>query len=66
MNAANPLPNPISRCSLDELETELISLSFHINAHEYEFLVLLREFDLRQGWKAYHFNHCWNGSRCCG
>jgi hypothetical protein len=22
-------------------------------------LVLLREFDLRQGWKAYHFNHCW-------
>ena len=66
MNAANPLPNPISHRSLDELETALISLSSHINAHEYEFLVLLREFDLRQGWKAYHFNHCSNGSRCCG
>jgi hypothetical protein len=65
MNAANPIPT-ITRRSLDQLETELISLSSLINAHEYEFLVLLREFDLRQGWKAYHFNHCWNGSRCCG
>ena len=65
MNAANPITS-ITRRSLDQLETELISLSSHINAHEYEFLVLLREFDLRQGWKAYNFNHCWNGSRCCG
>ena len=65
MNAANPITS-ITRRSLDELETELISLSSHINAHEYEFLVLLREFDLRQGWKAYHFNHCpeWLNMKC--
>jgi hypothetical protein len=65
MNAANPITS-ITRRSLDQLETELISLSSHINAQEYEFLVLLREFDLRQGWRAYHFNHCSSGSRCCG
>jgi len=34
--------------SLDQLETDLISLSSHINAMEYEFLVLLRELDLPQ------------------
>ena len=58
MNAANPIAH-ITRRSLDQLETELISLSSRINAQEYEFLVLLREFDLRQGWKIYHFNYCW-------
>jgi hypothetical protein len=33
---------------------------------EYEFLVLLREFDIRQGWKAYHFTHCaqWLNMKC--
>jgi hypothetical protein len=66
MNAATPLQNTITRRSLDQLETDLVSLSSHINSQEYEFLVLLREFDLRQGWKAYHFNHCSIGSRCCG
>ena len=44
----------ISRRNLDQLEEEIISLSAHINATEYEFLVLIREFDLRQGWKPYH------------
>ena len=62
MNATNL----ITRRSLDQLEADIISLSSHINAMEYEFLVLLREFDLRQGWKAYLFNHCASGSRCCG
>ena len=61
----NP-PQLITRRSLDQLETDLISLSSHINAMEYEFLVLVREFDLRQGWKEYHFNNCANGSRCWG
>ena len=41
--------NLITCRSLDQLETDLISLSSHINAMEYEFLVLLREFDLRHG-----------------
>jgi hypothetical protein len=65
MNAANPVPTITNR-SLDQLETDLISLASHINSQEYEFLVLLREFDLRQGWKAYHFNHCseWLNMKC--
>ena len=56
----------ISRRSLDQLEQDIVSLSSHINASEYEFLVLVREFDLRQGWKAYHFNNCaeWLNFRC--
>ena len=61
--------NPTSHLThrnLDQLEADIVSLSTHINAQEYEFLVLLREFDLRQGWKAYHFSHCANGSRRCG
>ena len=56
----------ISRRTLDQLEEDIISLSSHINATEYEFLVLVREFDLRQGWKAYHFNSCaeWLNMKC--
>jgi hypothetical protein len=58
--------SPLNRKSLDQLETDIIGLSQHINASEYEFLVLLREFDLRQGWKAYHFNNCaeWLNMKC--
>ena len=57
---------PLTRRSLDQLEAEIVSLSEHINAKEYEFLVLVREFDLRQGWKAYHFNNCaqWLHFKC--
>jgi hypothetical protein len=56
----------ISRRSLDQLEEDIISLSSHINAMGYEFLVLVREFDLRQGWKAYNFNNCaeWLNMKC--
>ena len=56
----------ITHRNLDQLEADIISLSNHINAQEYEFLVLLREFDLRQGWKAYHFSHCadWLNMKC--
>lgn len=56
----------LSRRSLDELEDEIVALSERINAFEYEFLVLIREFDLRQGWRAYHFNSCveWLNMRC--
>ena len=59
-------PALITRRSLDELEADIISLSTHITAQEYEFLVLLREFDLRQGWTAYHFNNCaeWLNMKC--
>ena len=56
----------ISRRNLDQLEEDIISLSAQINATEYEFLVLIREFDLRQGWKPYHFNNCaeWLNMKC--
>jgi hypothetical protein len=56
----------ISRRSLDQLEDDIISLSARINANEYAFLCDVREFDLRQGWKAYHFNSCaeWLNFRC--
>jgi hypothetical protein len=64
-NAGSPGP-VLRRKSLDQLEDDIIGLSPHINASEYEFLVLLREFDLRQGWKAYHFNNCaeWLNMKC--
>jgi hypothetical protein len=67
MNAfAQPIAHPLTKKSLDQLEQDIVSLSQHINASEYEFLVLLREFDLRQGWKAYHFNNCaeWLNMKC--
>ena len=55
MNAIAPTAQPnrpvLTRRSLDQLEDDIIALSQHINAAEYEFLVLLREFDLRQGWR---------------
>ena len=57
---------PLTRRSLDQLEKEIVSLSARINATEYEFLVLVREFDLRQGWKAYQLNSCaeWLNYKC--
>ncbi len=58
--------SPVQHRPLDQLESEIISFSQRINAAEYEFLVLVREFDIRQGWKAYHFNNCieWLNIRC--
>jgi len=58
--------SPLSNRTLDRLEYEMISLSQRINASEYEFLVLVLEFDIRQGWKAYHFNNCaeWLNMKC--
>ena len=56
----------LTRRSLDQLEEEIVSLAARINATEYEFLVLVREFDLRQGWKAYKLNNCaeWLAYKC--
>jgi hypothetical protein len=63
---SRPLTPALTHKSLDQHEGDIIGLSKHINASEYEFLVLLREFDLRQGWKAYHFNNCaeWLNMKC--
>jgi len=57
---------PVSRRTLDDLEEAIVSLSGRINAFEYQFLTLVREFDLRRGWRAYHFNSCaeWLNFKC--
>ena len=57
----------VSKRSLDQLEGQIASLASHINASEYEFLVLVREFDLRQGWKAWNCTNCADWLNwCCG
>ena len=48
----------VSRRTLDQLQDEIIAVSQRMNASEYEFLVLIREFDIRQGWKTWRFNNC--------
>jgi hypothetical protein len=55
-----------SKLNLDDLEHQIVGLSARISATEYEFLVLLREFDLRQGWKAWGCLDCadWLNFRC--
>jgi hypothetical protein len=42
----------LSRRSLDELEAALVAHAQRMNAAEYASLELVREFDIRQGWKA--------------
>lgn len=58
--------SPVTRRSLDQLEDEIVSLSHRFNATEYQFLILVREFDIRQGWRAYCFNNCaeWLNMKC--
>ena len=55
-----------SKLHLEDLEDQIVNLSPRINASEYEFLVLLREFDLRQGWRAWGCLDCaaWLNFRC--
>ena len=57
---------PISLRTLDQLQDEIIAVSQRMNAFEYEFLVLVREFDIRQGWKEWLFNNCagWLNFKC--
>ena len=59
-------PTLIIKTPIDQLESEIVSLHARLCAGEYQFLVRLREFDLRQGWRAYHFNHCaeWLNMKC--
>ena len=48
------------------MEGEIINFSQQLNVTEYEFLLLIREFDVRQGWKAWLFNNCaeWLNVKC--
>ncbi len=56
----------VSQRNLDDLEFDLISRAQRMNMFEFEFLELVLEFDIRQGWKAYHFNNCaeWLNMHC--
>ncbi len=58
--------SPVSNRTLEQLEAELVSFSGRLNRMEYQFLLLIREFDIRQGWKAWQFNHCaeWLNFKC--
>jgi hypothetical protein len=58
--------SPVSRRTLDQLEGEIVSLCQQMNVAEYDFLVLIREFDIRQGWKAWLFDSCaeWLSFKC--
>jgi Domain of unknown function (DUF222) len=51
---------------IDELEATLIDSWREVSKATHRFLVLLREFDLRQGWKAYGNPDCaeWLNWRC--
>ena len=42
----------LSRRSIDQLENDIIDFSTQLNATEYQFLELVREFDIRRGWEA--------------
>ena len=58
--------NAVSFRGIDDLETSLIESWREVSQATHRFLVLLREFDLRQGWKAYGNNDCaeWLNWRC--
>ena len=62
----SPIANPVTKRKIDDLEEEIISLAKHMNQDEYRFLVMVREFDIRQGWRAYQFNNCaeWLNMKC--
>ena len=62
----SPIANPVTKRDIDDLEEEIISLAQHMNQDEYRFLVMVREFDIRQGWRAYQFNNCaeWLNMKC--
>ena len=52
--------------TLDQLENSVISYANSVNASEYQFLVALREFDLRQGWRRWLCSDCasWMNLKC--
>lgn len=52
------LPNPVTHRSIDQVEQCLMQQYRRIDANEYQALVDLREYDIRQGWKAWHLNNC--------
>ncbi len=60
----NALVKPV--VPIDDLEADLISSWREVSQATYRFLVLLREFDLRQGWKEWGSADCadWLNLKC--
>jgi hypothetical protein len=58
--------NVLSFRPIDDLEATLIDTWREVSRATHRFLVLLREFDLRQGWKNYGNNDCaeWLNWKC--
>ena len=50
--------NVLSFRPIDELEASLVASAREVTQATHRFLVLLREFDLRQGWEAYGNADC--------
>ena len=59
-------PTLITHRSIDQIENSLMERYRRINGSEYQALVELREYDIRQGWKAWHLNNCaeWLNLKC--
>lgn len=53
-----PVANPLTLRSIDQVEQSLMKRYSRIDTNEYHALVDLREYDIRQGWKAWHLNNC--------
>ena len=54
-----PVTAPKDRLiSIDELDRDIVNLSYRINAATYELLVLVRQFDERAGWLQWGLGNC--------
>ncbi len=60
----NALVTPF--CPIDDLEHDLLDCWREVSQATFRFLVLLREFDLRQGWKEWGSADCadWLNLKC--
>lgn len=61
-----PSPEPLTHRSIDQVEESLMQRYRRVDINEYHALVDLREYDIRQGWKAWHLNSCaeWLNLKC--
>jgi hypothetical protein len=56
-----PVLRPLTFRPIDDVEAGLIECWRGVSQATHRFLVLLREFDIRQGWKAYGNADCAGG-----
>ena len=58
LSPSSPLSPLVRLGPIDDLETALADSWLSVTQATYRFLVLLREFEMRQGWPAYGCNDC--------